>query len=190
MNFLSSLSRRDARLLAIAFLLLLIWVFHALIAAPLLAAHATLSSEIDSSRRQLGRLDAVIGRVHQGQSAGQGDQLQSTWQGTSPQVIAANAQKKVQSLAQSAGITLVSISQTRSSYDQTFRTAGLAIEGHGEIAAFVDLFTALERNRPLLFVDKLILRRFLPPGNTQKGSRLPLSARFEIHAPHQIEPAQ
>lgn len=187
MNFLSSLSRRNARLLALAFLAPLVWVFYALVAEPMLAAHATLSSEIDASRRQLGRLEAVLGRIHPGQSAEQGDQLQSTWQGSSPQVIAANAQKKVQSLAQMAGITLVSISQTQASYDQTLQTAGLVIEGHGEISAFVELFTALEGNRPLLFVDKLFLRRFQPPGNPAPGTRLPLAARFELHAPHNLE---
>ena len=63
---------------------------------------------------------------------------------------------------------------------------GLVIEGHGEIAAFVDLFTAVERSQPALFIDNLILRRYQSPNGPQPGSRLPLSARFEIHAPHQL----
>ncbi|MEL7529218.1 MAG: type II secretion system protein GspM, partial [Pseudomonadota bacterium] len=163
MSWLTSLSQRDARLVALAVLVLLVWLGYALVAEPLLAAHSTLSAEIEASRKQLGRLETILGRAGSENETRQGNQPQTTWQGTSPPVIAANVQKQIQALAQSRGLTIVSISQTRSRFDEEFQTAGLVIEGHGEIAAFVDLFTTLERNRPLLFVDKLMVRRYQPP---------------------------
>lgn len=190
MSWLASLSRRDARLLALVILAFFVWLLYTLIAEPLLAAQSTLSTEIETSRKQLGRLETILSRAEGNQTTQRGNQPKSTWQGASPPVIAANVQRKVQSLAQSKGLTIVSISQTQSRFDEEFQTVGLVIEGHGEIAAFVDLFTTLERNRPLLFVDKLMLRRYQPPGNTPTGTRLPLAARFEVHAPHQLEAAQ
>ena len=187
MSWLSSLSPRNARFLAIVILVVFVWATYTLIVKPLVIAQSDLNAEIASAHNQLNRLETVLARHDGSLSTATSNQPDAAWTGASPPIIAANVQSLVQTLAQENGITIVSISQTQSRYSENVQTAGLVIEGHGEIAAFVELFSTLERNRPLLFVDTLMLRRYLPPGNTPPGTRLPLAARFEIHAPHHLE---
>lgn len=189
MTLLTSLSARDRRLLALLLLALVAWAAYALVLSPLTSAQAGLSAEIATARKQLGRLEAVVARSQGTAHANPDTQpARATWEGTSSSVIAANVQSLVQSQASIHGITIVSISQTQTRFAEDIQTAGLVIEGHGEIAAFVDLLSALERNQPMLFVDNLMLRRYQAAGDT--GGRLPLAARFEVHAPHQLEAAQ
>jgi hypothetical protein len=186
MTWFYALSARDRRILALALLGLLVFLLYAVILGPVLASQSALNAEIETARKQLGRLETMLIRSMESMSGATGTPAQITWEGASPSVIAANVQKQIQSLAQASDITVVSISQTETRFSDDFLTAGLVIEGHGEIAAFVDLFTAVERSQPALFIDNLLLRRYQSPNGSQPGSRLPLSARFEIHAPHQL----
>lgn len=186
-KWLRSLSPRDSRLLAIAVAAVLLWVFYGVFAGPLFSVQTALSDELENARKTLGRIEEVVARARESKATGStSSQQQAIWEGSSVSVIAANVQKQVQSLAQSNGITIVSISQTQSRFSEDIQTAGLVIEGHGEIASFVSLFTELERQQPMLFIDKLMLRRFQSPGTQAPGSRLPLAARFEVRAPHRL----
>ncbi|KZM47464.1 type II secretion system protein GspM [Labrenzia sp. OB1] len=190
MSWLTKLSARDRRIAALALLAVIVWVAYAFVLSPLVTAQATLTNDIDIARKQLGRLEAVIARTRgTGGTEGAAPAPNASWHGTSPSVIAANVQSLVQSLASSNGVTIVSISQTQSRFAEGIETAGLVIEGYGEIAAFVGLLTALERNQPMLFVDNLMLRRYQAPSGGGAASRLPMAARFEVHAPHQLESA-
>ncbi|MEM9634953.1 MAG: type II secretion system protein GspM [Pseudomonadota bacterium] len=189
MTWLTRLSPRDSRLLALLVTGVFLWLVYALVISPLTSTQTELNADIMAARKQLGRLEAVLARA-QGTQSAVSNEAQFIWSGTSPPVIAANVQSEVQSLAQSHGVTIVSISQTQSRFSQDFQTAGLVIEGHGEIAAFVDLFTKLEHQQPILFIDKLMLRRFQSPSPSSAGARLPLAVRFEVHAPHQLEASE
>lgn len=190
MTWLTALSARDRRIVALALLAVFVWAAYAFVLSPLVAAQSNLTNDIETARKQLGRLEAVIARTSgTGGSEGATPAPNATWDGTSPSVIAANVQSLVQTLASQNGVTIVSISQTQSRFAEGVETAGLVIEGHGEIAAFVDLLTALERNQPMLFVDNLMLRRYQAPSGDGAASRLPMAARFEVHAPHQLEGA-
>lgn len=189
-RWLSTLSPRDSRLLALLVLAFLIWIGGQLIVSPLVTAQSSLSGEIEKARKQLGRIEAVLARANSSDAPSTAPETQANWQGTSSSVIAANVQNRVQQLAQTKGVTIVSISQTQSKFSEEFETAGLVIEGHGEAAAFVDLFSDLERHQPILFVDNLVLRRYRSPAGQVPGSRLQLATRFEIHAPHHLERGQ
>ncbi|WP_346891509.1 type II secretion system protein GspM [uncultured Roseibium sp.] len=178
------LSPRGRRLAALALLGLGLWLVWAGLVSPLIAAQDELNVRIASARGQLGRLETIIARTQASADIETADTANRTWAGASKPVIAAKVQKQVQSQATSSGITIVTVAPTQSAFAKDIDTAGLVVEGHGEIAAFVDLFAALERNRPILFVDHLVLRRYQGSTGPKPGERLPLSARFEIHAPY------
>lgn len=181
-----TLLSRDRKLAALALLGMSLWLIWAGLVSPLMAAQDNLTIRIASARGQLGRLETIIDRAQASADIETADTANRTWAGASKPVIAANVQKQVQSLAASSGITIVTVAPTQSAFAKDIDTAGLVVEGHGEIAAFADLFTALERNRPLLFVDRLVLRRYQASAGPKPGERLPLSARFEIHAPYRF----
>lgn len=179
-----TLLSRDRKLAALALLGMSLWLIWAGLVSPLMAAQEDLAIRVASARNQLGRLEAIIARAQASSDVETADAASRTWAGASKPVIAANVQKQVQSLAAGSGITIVTVAPTQSAFAKDIATAGLVVEGHGEIAAFVDLFTALERNQPMLFVDRLVLRRYQGSTGPKPGERLPLSARFEIHAPY------
>lgn len=187
MIWISNLNTRDSRLLALIVLGAVIWVMFSFVIAPLITVQTSINADIDHAQKRLDRLNAVVLRIEQSRTGTKQKLPTTTWIGSSASVIAAKVQKEVQSAALTNGVTIVSISQTKSRYDETIKTVGLVVEGHGEIASFVDFFSILERHQPLLFIDGLMLRRYQATPGLVPGARLPLSTRFEIHAPLNLE---
>ncbi|WP_168206509.1 type II secretion system protein GspM [Labrenzia sp. PHM005] len=187
MNLPVSIGKRGSRWAAFAILIGLIILFCTTIIAPLVSAQLELNDEIETARKQLGRLEIIIERNKDRQAQRAIPIKDDIWGAESPAVISAKVQEQVQSVSAQNNISLISISQTQTRYSDKFLTSGLVIEGHGEMAEFVDLFTALEASRPLLFLDKLKVRQYQPPSGLKSGERLPIAVRFELHAPYRTE---
>ncbi|MGV2974298.1 type II secretion system protein GspM [Roseibium alexandrii] len=182
-----TIGEKGNRRAAVSILIGLIIFFCTTVIAPLVSAQWEMSGEIEAARKQLGRLESIIERNKDHQAHRTGPATDDIWGAESPSVVSAKVQEQVQSLAAQNNISLISISQTQARYSDKFSTSGLVIEGHGEMAEFVDLFTALEANRPLLFLDKLKMRQYQPPRGPMPGERLPVAVRFELHAPYRAE---
>ena len=123
------------------------------------ASYARRSQDIDGYREALGRLEAIIERSDEIdsliKSTQSGNDSRFFLAGDTPQLIVAQLQQRLQSIAASHQAQFLRATEIASVEKQGFALGGIRIELTGSIQSIIGLIGALETSIPLLFIQRV-----------------------------------
>ncbi len=178
-------TKKQHALLSLSVLILIIMLIYAVLINPAIVTRSNNHERIDTlsfqlskfsdSKSEIARIKEEINSLKQ-TDINTNDFLKSD----ASAIVAADLQKKLKTIIESSGGNLVSTHATTDKGDDIYPKITVKVHMQVEITALQTVFYQLEINKPLLFIDNVLIQRRNASAKRQNKNSGLLEVRFDV----------